>query len=303
MKRAALNAALLLMLSILLLPSCSKKNPTGPTSPKNETTITFVPIPGGTFQMGDVENVGYSNERPVHTVTLTGFEMSVYEITNAQYAKYLNEALVTGDVTADSVNVKGAKGTYSGQEYIYLSGYEFVYPDALCWIKYTSGTFTVEIGKENYPVVYVTWYGSKAFALHYGLDLPTEAEWEYACRGGKQYKYGTDDGTLSTSKANYWDNGIHHPVDVGSYPKNPFGLYDMSGNVLEWCHDWYGSYSSGSAYIPTGVPTGSSRVVRGGGWGSYAYGCRSSYRYNTNPDYRYSDVGFRVVRRVSPQNY
>jgi formylglycine-generating enzyme required for sulfatase activity len=195
--------------------------------------------------------------------------------------------------------VKGATGVYSGQEYIYLS-YLSDYPDATCWIKYAGGTFTVETGKENYPVVWVTWYGSKAFALYYGLDLPTEAELEYACRGGKQYKYGTDDGTLSTSKANYWDNGVHHPVDVGSYPANPFGLYDMSGNVWEWCHDWYGIYPSGSVTNPTGALSGSYRVTRGGGWlydGSY---CRSADRGGGNPGGGYYHVGFRVVRRVSP---
>ncbi len=108
-------------------------------------------------------------------------------------------------------------------------------------------------GYENWLVAWVAWYGSKSFADYYGLDLPTEAEWEYASRGGKQYMYGTADGTISTSTVNYWDTGIKHPVAVGSYPKNPFGLYDMSGYLWEWCSDWYGSYTSGSANNPTGV--------------------------------------------------
>lgn len=155
-------------------------------------------------------------------------------------------------------------------------------------------------GHENWPVEWVTWYGSKACALYYGLDLPTESEWEYACRGGKQYKYGTDDGTLSTSKANY--TGIIHPVAVGSYPNNPFGLFDMSGNVCEWCHDWYGTYPSGNVNNPTGAPSGSYRVMRGGGWFLDGY-CRSADRSYNPPDIGTISLGFRVVRRISPQNY
>jgi formylglycine-generating enzyme required for sulfatase activity len=261
--------------------------------------ITFVSIPGGTFQMGDTENAGYSDEKPVHTVTVSGFEMSVYEITNAQYAKYLNEALAAGDVTVKSESVKGAKGTWSGNEYLYLS-----YSSGSsnnCWIRYGNNVFSVETGKENWPVVYVTWYGENSFAEWYGLDLPREAEWEYACRGGKQYKYGTDDGTISSSKANY-NSYIGHPVDVGSYPKNPFGLYDMSGNVWELCSDWHGSYTSGSQTDPTGAIGGFSHVLRGGSWydiGGVDY-CRAASRYGNCQCGRSGGVGFRVVRRVSP---
>jgi formylglycine-generating enzyme required for sulfatase activity len=267
-----------------------------PDLPDEPVPINFVSIQGGTFQMGNVENAseGTSDEKPVHTVTVSGFEMGVYEITNAQYAKYLNEALVSGDVTATSSSVKGAKGAYSGQEYIYLS--ESYDSNNKCWITYSGGAFSVVSGHEKWPVVYVTWYGSKSFALYYGFDLPTEAEWEYACRGGKQYKYGTYDGTISSSKANYNSN-VGYPKDAGSYSANPYGLYDMSGNVWEWCHDWYGSYSSGSVTNPTGAPTGTSRVIRGGGWDIYDIFCRSAFRYSNDPDYGSPSVGFRVVRR------
>ena len=129
------------------------------------------------------------------------------------------------------------------------------------------GVFFAVSGKEIWPVVYVTWYGAKAFALYYGMDLPTEAEWECACRGGKQYPYGTDDGTINDSKANYNEN-IGHPVAVGSYPSNPYGLYDMSGNVGEWCHDSPGSYSSESVTNPCGGPPWSSFEPREGAVGT-----------------------------------
>jgi formylglycine-generating enzyme required for sulfatase activity len=261
--------------------------------------ITFVSIPGGTFQMGDEIGDLWNTCIPVHTVTVSSFQMSEWEITNVQYAKYLNEALATGDITADSVRVKGLKGSYNGREYMYLSGLSPVDSDARCWIKYAKGAFLVESGKENYPVIWVSWYGAKAFALYNRLDLATEAEWEYACRAGRNYLYGTDDGTLSASKVNFWDNGIHHPVNVGSYPRNPFGIYDMSGNVWEWCNDWYGSYSAESVSNPTGAFSGTYRVLRGGGWFGTVSGCRSAFRYYYVPDEGDDDIGFHVVRHVS----
>jgi formylglycine-generating enzyme required for sulfatase activity len=265
--------------------------------------IIFASLPSGTFQMGDVEDGGYLNEKPVHTVTLSGFEMSVYEITNAQYAQFLNEALTTGDITVIGSIVKGVNGIYRDAEYIYLGGINSSYPDTRCWITYNYSSFHTVIGHENWPVVWVTWYGAKAFALYYGLDVPTEAEWEYACRGGKQYTFGTDDGTLNTNKANYWNTGIRHPAAAGSYPPNPFGLYDLSGNVSEWCHDWLGTYPGGSVNNPCGLQTGACRTVRGGSWDYDSTFCRSANRNNVPPYEKDSDIGFRVVRRISPMNY
>lgn len=268
--------------------------------PHDVQGIPFLSITGDTFQMGQS-----GVAEPVHSVTVSSFEMSETEITNAQYCAYLNAALVSGDITATSSIVTGKKGSFSGQDYIYLSD---THHDVInrCWITYSNNVFSVITGKEKWPVVSVTWYGSKVFALFYGLDLPTEAEWEYACRGGKQYEYGTYDGTIGSTKANYfWGDGyIGHPLNVKSYPKNPFGLYDMSGNVWEWCADWYGSYSSGSVTNPVGALSGSYHVLRGGSWSFSGYYCRSANRSSYSPpDGRYTDIGFRVVRPVSPQNY
>jgi formylglycine-generating enzyme required for sulfatase activity len=257
--------------------------------------ITFVSIPGGTFQMGDFENKGDPDEKPVHTVKVSSFQMSEGEITNSQYCTYLNTALASEYILVTSSIVTGKKGSYSGMNYIYLSDIDDI--NNRSWIKYSNNVFSVVSSHENWPVVYVTWYGSKAFAEYYGWDLAREAEWEYACRGGKQYEYGTDDGIINKNKANYWNNGQNHPVNIKSYPKNPFGLYDMSGNVFEWCSDWYGSYSSSPAVNPIGEQSGSDRAVRGGGWTSFDFYCRSADRSKDYPYFRNYTLGFRVVRR------
>jgi formylglycine-generating enzyme required for sulfatase activity len=264
--------------------------------------------------MGDVEHCGSSDEVPVHPVTLDAFEMSRYEITNAQYAAYLNAALAAGAVSATDSLVTGVSGAHRGQVYLHLKGsksFNLAYPYSRCWITYGDGAFWVEPGFERWPVVYVTWYGAKAFALHHGLDLPTEAEWEYASRGGRQFMYGTDDGTLSTAKANY-NYLIHHPVEAGCYPANPYGLHDMSGNVWEWCHDCWGTYPGGSAANPRVPQSDPYRVTRGGSWRSFPNGgyyttgptaCRSADRNPSFPADGYYDVGFRVVRRPGATAY
>ena len=239
--------------------------------------------------MGDEVGDLWDECRPVHTVTVSSFEMSIYEVTNAQYSVYLTDALASGDITANSSTVNGKTGDGSDKEFLYLD-------DTYCEISVSDGAFSIESGKENRPVTKVLWYGAKAFAEYYGLDLARDAEWEYACRGGKQYKYGTDDGTMSSSKANY-DRNVDHTTDVGSYPSNPYGLYDMSGNVWEWCNDWYYDYSSGSVTDPTGPSSGSDRVFRGGSWYGKAGYCRSATRGGFDPATAYSDYGFRVVRR------
>ena len=126
--------------------------------------------------------------------------------------------------------------------------------------------------------------------------LPTEAEWEYAARGGNKsrgYKYSGSNNIDDV--AWYGDNngGETHPVRTKQ--ANELGIYDMSGNVYEWCQDWYGDYSSATKTNPKGATTGSRRVLRGGSWLNIAGYCRSSYRYNNSPDYRYSHLGFRLV--------
>jgi formylglycine-generating enzyme required for sulfatase activity len=263
----------------------------------------MVGIPGGTFEMGDHAGVGSSNERPIHSVTLDAFFMDKYEVSNTKFANFLNNSTVT----VIGVNVYQVGG--AGQRICFLA----------YGLTHNGSTFGIDAGKDNHPVVHQTWYGAALYCNYLstangrtpcydettfncdftadGFRLPTEAEWEYASRGGEhnpyyQYPWGSD--SISSNDANY-DYNIGGTVDVGSYAANGYGLYDMAGNVWEWCNDWYGSYSSSAQTNPTGAASGSDRVVRGGGWGYSAFNLRCAYRYNYFPTYISGNVGFRVL--------
>ena len=260
-------------------------------------------IPAGTFIMGDHFDVGSVDEKPLHTVTLDAFYMDIFETTNESYAEYLNAAYAQGliDVTGGAVWKAGDTEPYI--EYgAAVSGYR---------INWDGTTFTVEAGKLDHPVNWVTWYGAVAFAnwrsvqdyltpcydlsswscdfAANGYRLPTEAEWEYAARGGLQptyylYPWGN---TLDGSMANY--NGSGDPYEGGLHPlttpvgyydgsqtpsgvdmANGFGLYDTAGNINEWCNDWYSStyYATSPSSNPQGPSSGQQRVFRGGDYGS-----------------------------------
>ena len=152
------------------------------------------------------------------------------------------------------------------------------------------------------PVEMVSWNDAQEFCAELSrmtgrrFSLPTEAEWEYAARGGKKNTSAKYSGSSSVANvAWYGDNsgGQTHPV--GRLRPNELGIYDMSGNVWEWCYDWYGNYSSASQTDPMGPGSGSFRVLRGGSWINIARGCRVAYRHNISPDYRNFNSGFRVV--------
>ena len=155
---------------------------------------------------------------------------------------------------------------------------------------------------DNLPVEQVSWNDCQTFINRLNsytgrnFRLPTEAEWEFAARGGnysRHYKYSGSN--YISDVAWYGDNCGNRTHPVGTKQANELGLYDMSGNVWEWCSDWDGSYSSNSQSNPTGPNSGSNRVLRGGGWYIIAGGCRSSYRGCRTPGDRYRDLGFRLV--------
>ena len=154
---------------------------------------------------------------------------------------------------------------------------------------------------DNLPVENVSWDDCQAFIRKLNaltgqnFRLPTEAEWEFACRGGNNsrgYKYSGSN--YIDNVAWYWDNSGKKTHSVATKSPNELGIYDMSGNVLEWCSDWYGDYSSGAQTNPKGPYDGSCRVTRGGCWGYFARDCRSSYRKGDNPDYNHLHIGLRL---------
>ncbi len=155
---------------------------------------------------------------------------------------------------------------------------------------------------DNLPVENVSWNQCQKFIsklnsiTHQRFRLPTEAEWEYAARGGSKsrgYKYSGSDNLGSV--AWYGDNSGNETHPVKTKASNELGLYDMSGNVWEWCEDWYDSYPSGSQTNPSGPPSGSSRVDRGGSYGSGATSCRASFRSDCGPSYSYRRLGLRLA--------
>lgn len=250
--------------------------------------IEFVWVPGGFYQMGCGSWAGpwcNDNEEPVHEACVDGFWMNRYEVTNEQYAGFLNDWGKRGSEDGLWIDTKDEN------------------PDS--HIIGGVGGFKVECGYEDHPVIEVSWYGAKAFAswlshkTHYKFRLPTEAEWEYTCRsGGKLEKYagGYDVDLVAWYIVN--SDGTTHPV--GTKAPNGLGLYDMCGNVWEWCKDMYSdnAYSKHRHKNPLYGDDDSSRVVRGGGYGRGPGGQRCAYRLGWEPDARECNLGFRLVRTI-----
>ncbi len=269
-----------------------------PDIPSANKTVNFVfsilptsIIPAGTFTMGSPETeVGRNSDETQHTVTLSAFRMSKYDITNSQYAAFLNTKGI-------SSNGLGTDIVYYGQALISESD----------WGLHYSGSQWIPVaGYENNPVIFVSWYGAMEFATYVGGTLPTEAQWEYACRAGTTTPFNTGN-FLTNLQANYdWSqpyNGGTNTVTtspgrtlpVGSYPANGYGLYDMHGNVYQWCSDGYDDYPTTDQTNPTGAFNDIVRVYRGGSWNWNAEYCRSARRSCNILHDGLSNVGFRVA--------
>jgi len=304
---------------------------------------TMIDIPGGTFIMGNNNQPPMSNDQdPEHSVTVDDFKMGETEVSNTYYVIFLNEMAslgnlmieegVPGDWSSTPEEIANGhawsikadstlSGLWSGEVLIKLSDIAGggQHPLNRCWIELdtTSYIFSVVEGYENWPASWVSWYGAMMYADYYGVALPTEAEWEYAARAGQQLDYPTNDGNLSYSQANYGTgfggpSGETYLTPVGElFPPNPFGLYNMTGNVSEWCLDWYDEnfYQTcvdNNYYlnpindnIPEGVEV---KVLRGGSHtypGSFAM---SSHRFDTPPFVTTDHMGFRVALRMQQLN-
>lgn len=229
---------------------------------QDKPKIEWIEIPAGVFMMGSPlsEKSRYQDEIQ-HKVTLSAFKMSKYEITFEQYDMFCE---ATGRVK----------------------------PNDEGW------------GRDKRPVINVSWDDANAFADWMGCTLPTEAEWEYSARSGTSTPFNTGK-CLNSSQANYDFNfpyadcskgeQVNMTLPVGSFAPNDWGLYDMHGNISEWCKDWYAEYSYAEQINPAGSVSGKGRVRRGGGWGSDAISCRSAYRGYYPSNTRNRHIGFRIV--------
>jgi formylglycine-generating enzyme required for sulfatase activity len=230
----------------------------------------FVKIPGGDFTMGSPESEPGrdSDEGPQHEVTVSAFYMGEYEVTQKEWREVMGNN--PSNFKGDDLPVENVSW-YDAAEYCNKrSQAEGLTP-------------AYRINGKN-----VRWNRAAN-----GYRLPTEAEWEYACRAGTTTAYNTGD-TITAGQANY-DWNIGRTTAVGSYAPNPWGLYDMHGNVWEWCWDWYESYGSAAQTDPAGPDTGADRVGRGGSWNFIGQNLRSAYRSIIAPSDRFIDLGFRLA--------
>ena len=254
--------------------------------------LGMVFVRGGSFEMG--RNLGtdnYGDVAPVHTVTLTSFYMGKYQVTQSQYATVMRS---------------NPGSSYENNHPLYnVSWY-----DALVFCNRLSiaegFTPAYQINDSTDPAAWgtvptssnSTWNAAEIVSGSTGYRLPTEAQWEYAAKGGNgspgNYTYAGSNTVGDV--AWYSSNSGSATHAVGTKAPNGLGLYDMSGNVEEWCWDWYGSYSSSAQTDPLGASSGPSRVLRGGSWFDAAESVRSAYRYSNGPNSRSSGFGFRLAR-------
>jgi formylglycine-generating enzyme required for sulfatase activity len=313
------NKAIALFLSLTLLAvavtACicpmptEEPTPEGPSLGDTRTRpidgMVMVYVPAGEFTMGstdeevdnalalcneyrgDCERDQFEDEQPAHAVALDGFWIDRTEVTNAQFAAFLNEE---------------GNQEEGGVTWLELEG-------ETCLIEHVGSEFRPKSGYGDHPVIEVSWYGAAAYCEWAGGRLPTEAQWEYAARGpeGCTFPWGDEvDGTrLNYCDANCdsdladeaFDDGYAYIAPVGSYPDGAswVGALDLAGNVWEWGADWYGDYPSERQENPSGPSVGDWRVVRGGSWSTLWIYVRAVYRNYVRPVGRYGGFGFRCV--------
>lgn len=263
----------------------------------NSTTVVepeMIFIQGGTFKMGSND---YDNEQLVHPVTLNSYSIGKFEVTVKEYMVFVNE---TQSHFPEWLELNNNYNIHTGTD-----GYYKKMGDAL--------------QNEKSPIVGISWHDAVAYCEWLSnktgkkFRLPTEAEWEYAAKGGSKARNNNWAGTSDTFQlqkyANFCDknckeswvnktqnDGFVYTAPVGQFLPNELEIYDMSGNVKEWCSDWYGTYLDYALKNPTGATSGSYRVIRGGSWNSIDAICRVTTRSILNPSNKDSFVGFRVVR-------
>jgi formylglycine-generating enzyme required for sulfatase activity len=307
-------------------------------------------IPGGEFQMGTDLEIGWPDEKPSHPVRLAGFWMDATEVTNAQFAKFVEDTgyKTTAEKTPNLEEImrQVPPGTPPPSEDMLIAASMVFSPPAgevplndfsqwWQWVpganwQHPEGPDSSILGRENHPVVHISWYDATEYAKWAGKRLPTEAEWEFAARGGLEgqaFTWGNKPPSSDFIMANIWHgefpsnntaiDGFKGSAPVRSFKPNGYGLFDMAGNVWEWCNDWYDRQlhdqqsALGVAENPRGPlktndpqqPYAELRVQKGGSFlchESYCLRYRPSARHGGAPDTGMSHLGFRCVMNVEP---
>lgn len=245
------------------------------TNTREDDDMVMVYVPRGTFEMGSA--AGHSDEKPEHTVVLDEFWIDKYEVTNAQFAAFLNDRGNQSEGGTDWLDIN----------------------DSNCLIQQSRGGFEPKSGSADHPVIQVSWYGAAAYCEWVGGRLPTEAEWEYAARGpqGHTYPWGND---MPTCELAQFSECPGDTIPVGNLPDGAswVGAMDMSGNVWEWVADWYDSeyYEYSPVSNPTGPLSGRERVLRGGSWDPSSRQVYGFTRSEMPPSFMWYSLGFRCAR-------
>jgi formylglycine-generating enzyme required for sulfatase activity len=338
---ATATTAIALLSLVALSPAARAAGPAPAPSPApaavwtNSLGMPFVRIPAGSFRMGSDEPVerlardypgmeasrlaSLADEAPVHTVRITrAFYLGQTEVTVGQFRRFVQASGYRAESDADGTGGYGYNPAYDPDKSARGDAFEGRDP------RYSWRDPGFAQG-DDHPVVNVTWHDAHALAAWLSATeghryrLPTEAEWEYACRAGKATRYGHGDdpaalalhaNTFDQDAAPYWPrwqsqavpghDGHAFTAPVASYPANAFGLHDMSGNVWEWVSDWHAddAYARSVRDDPQGPATGTVRVRRGGSWHTWPLYARCTYRNWNSPETRYTLVGVRLVREV-----
>lgn len=282
----------------------------------------MVRLDGGTFLMGTDSAEGFpaDGEGPVREVSLDPFYIDLYPVTNAKFADFVSAS----GYRTESERLGWSfvfQGHIPAERYAELV--EATVPTAKWWCKVSGANWSHPEGpdssienRENYPVVHVSWNDAQEFCRWAGKRLPTEAEWEYAARGGleqKIYPWGNELTPEGRHLCNIWqgtfptldlaEDGYSGPAPVDAFPANGYGLYSVSGNTWEWCGDWFhpAHHVTATRTNPVGPSEGSARVIKGGSYlchRSYCNRYRVAARTSNTPDSATTNMGFRCVRDI-----